>query len=174
MMYLTVQSVNIFVEKNGGLLFSGKSKQEISLVSWGTTGTNEMRRKIEKSNCDWSVKVNEEFEFGTERGIGAENFEQQVRSLKFDSLGYITFYKDYDVAHLEIFLGKKNFASFQYLLDKFIADKNLILEIIVQDFRELSSTSSDSKIPTLDDFYNNKNGVLVNEISFALKQPSIV
>ena len=174
MMYLTVQSVNIFVEKNGGLLFSGKSKQEISLASWGSTGTSEMQRKIEKSNCDWSVKVNEEFEFGTERGMGAENFEQQVRSLKFDSLGYITFYKEYDVANLEIFLGKKNFASFQYLLDKFIADKNLVLEIIVQDFRELSSTSSDLKIPTLDDFYNNKNGVLVNEISFALKQPRIV
>jgi len=126
-----------------------------------------MRKEIEKSKCFWSVKVDKEIELGIERGLGAKEFEEKVRSLKFDSLGYISFIKD--STNIEIFLSQKSYASFQYLFDKFIASNDLMFEIWTNDFFELSSSINDSKIPTLDEFYNNELGLLVSDISFTLK-----
>lgn len=166
MIYLNVQTASV-TAKNGSLHFYGKCEKELSIFSWGDTGTIEMRKEIEKSKCFWSVKVDKEIELGTERGLGAKEFEEKVRSLKFDSLGYISFIKD--STNIEIFLSQKSHASFQYLFDKFLASKDLMFEIWTNDFFELSSSTNDSKIPTLDEFYNNKLGLLVSDISFTLK-----
>jgi hypothetical protein len=170
MISLNVKTANITIEENGNIIYFGECKQEMILRSWGDTGTYDMRRKIEGSKCYWSVKSNEEIDLSTERGLGAADFEQKVRSLKFDSMGYISFYKDYDTSNIEIFLSKNKLSSFQYLLDKFISNGNYGFEINIHDFSELSRDNEDSKIPTLDDFFNNKRGVLVSELSFSLKQ----
>jgi hypothetical protein len=172
MISLHVKTANITAEEDDNLIFFGECKQEIILRSWGDTGTHDIRRQIEGSKCYWSVKSNEEIDLSKERGLGATDFEQKVRSLKFDSLGYIAFYKDYDTLNIEIFLSKKKLFSFQYLLDKFISIENYGFEININDFRELSRSDEDSKIPTLDDFFNNKRGVSVSELSFSLKQKS--
>ena len=166
MIYLNVQTASV-TAKNGSLNFHGKCDKDLIIFSWGDTGTIEMRKEIEKSKCFWSVKVDKEIESGTERGLGAKEFEEKVRSLKFDSLGYISFIKD--STNIEIFLSQKSHAAFQYLFDKFIASKDLMFEIWTNDFFELSSSTNDSKIPTLDEFYNNELGLLVSDISFTLK-----
>lgn len=169
MISLDVQVVSITSNTNGNLHFYGKCEKQLIVFEWGDTGIIEMRREIEKSKCFWSVKLDDEIDLGTERGLGAKDFEQKVRSRNFDCLGYLTYLKDINAMNLEIFLNKKSFASFQYLIDKFMIGTNLTFEISTADFIEFNSSLDKSKTSTLDEFYSNKFGLQVSDISFTLK-----
>jgi hypothetical protein len=174
MISLDVQVVSITSNKNGNLDFYGKCEKQLIVFEWGDTGTAEIRKEIEKSKCYWSVKLDEEIDLETERGLGAKDFEQQVRSRKFDCLGYITFLNDINALKLEIFLSKKNFTSFQYLIDKFMVSTNLEFGISTTDFIEFNSSLIKSKTPTLEEFYSNKFGLQVSDISFTLKNKTSI
>jgi hypothetical protein len=173
MISLDVQVVSITSNKNGNLDFYGKCEKQLIVFEWGDTGTIEMRKSIENSKCYWSVKLDEAIDLETERGFGANDFEQRVRSRNFDCLGYLTYLKDINAMKFEIFLSKKNFMSFQYLIDKFMVSTNLEFKISTADFIEFNSSNSESKTPTLDDFYTNKLGIEVSDISFTLKNKAV-
>ena len=168
MLTLKIQTASIAIENNGDLLFSGEAIPEIILLSWGGAYEFDMRNKIEKSKCLWRLKDKDEIDLSIERGLDADEFIKNVYSDKTSAVGYLNYYNSHDILDFEIFLSNKSLKSFQYLIDKYIVNKNLFFEIHVNDFRELGSSDSD-KLPTLKKFYNKQNGINVSDISFVLK-----
>jgi hypothetical protein len=70
---------------------------------------------------------------------------------------------------ISIFLGKKSYENFQYIVDKLISNEHLELLISVSGFVGFRSTISTVPSPTLEEFFEKKVPLIEDNISFILK-----
>ena len=171
MMLFNVQSTDVVVHANFNerIDYYGECKQDIRASTWGDTGTYEMRTAINQATCYWSVALYDDVSTMGIHGDSGKEFAEQAILKNEASTSFIIFYKTNPSLSISIFLAKKSYENFQYVMDKLLAQQNFELLISVPKFIGFRSTISTVPLPTLEEFYEKQVPLIVEDISFTLK-----
>ena len=174
MMIFEVENSKIItrLDSNGAFNFYGNCKQQLNPITLGDTGSLEMITNVNDAECSFHIGKNEDANFLVAYGDTGRKFIELLKTNENPTNTFVIYNKEQKSLSAWFFLNDILFEKTFQLIEKILINQNLVLLISVGNFIGFRSNISDVKLPTLNEFYEDKLALYLGDLSFILKNSS--
>ena len=170
-MFFEIENSKIItcLNSDGRFSFYGNCKQQLNPITIGDTGSLEMISSINDAECSFHIGRNEDANFLVAYGDTGRKFIELLKTNEKPTNSFVIYNKKQKSLSAWFFLNDIFFEKTFQLIERMLINPNLMLLISVGSFIGYRSNISDAKLPTLNEFYEDKLALYLGDVSFILK-----